>query len=290
MLKNPSETFDILSKNLANAVKEAGHEKVLIGLSGGADSALVAAIAVNALGKENVKCVFLPSDNSSPQSENLSNLFAVHVLSTEFQVYSVDLPHRAIQHSLMHGFSKDDIAGTVDENIQARVRGILLMGIANIEHRLVLATGNKSEALMGYCTMYGDTVGFCEVIGNLFKTECYQILEYLHTVNPSNTLRNIIDREPSAELSPNQKDTDTLPPYDVLDPILKVAEILLEWDRFSDSAPPVSVLQLWNIADHQVEEVSRISKASEGLVRSILKAVIHNRWKLLQCPPALSIR
>jgi NAD+ synthase (glutamine-hydrolysing) len=199
-------------------VRKCGFSKVLVASSGGVDSALVAAIAVDALGKENVTTVGMPSQYSSSGSiddaralaDNLGiryNTIAIHDL---FDQYTKALaPSFAGQ--------KPDIT---EENIQSRIRGNLMMALSNKFNALVLTTGNKSEMSVGYCTLYGDMVGALAVIGDVVKTEVYQLCRYLNRDRIVIPLP-ILEKPPSAELRPGQKDTDSLPPYDVLDPILQ---------------------------------------------------------------------
>jgi len=199
-------------------VRKCGFSKVLVGLSGGIDSALVAAIAVDALGKENVTTIGMPSQYSSTGSiddaralaANLDIRFTTVPIHDLFEQYTLALA------PLFAGKAAD----ITEENIQSRIRGNLLMALSNKFNALVLTTGNKSEMSVGYCTLYGDMVGALAVIGDVVKTEVYQLCEYVNRdreVIP----RAILEKPPSAELRPGQKDTDSLPPYEVLDPILQ---------------------------------------------------------------------
>lgn len=199
-------------------VRKCGFRKVLVALSGGIDSALVAAIAAEALGPENVIGVGMPSPYSSTGSIEDSRQLAVN-LGIRFEVIAI--------HNLFHAYTRalePIFAGlqpdTTEENIQSRIRGNLLMAISNKFSALVLTTGNKSEMAVGYCTLYGDMVGALAVIGDLVKTRVYAVCRWLNRereVIP----HAILEKPPSAELRPDQKDTDSLPPYDVLDPILE---------------------------------------------------------------------
>lgn len=199
-------------------VRKCGFRKVLVALSGGIDSALVAAIAAEALGPENVIGVGMPSPYSSTGSIEDSRQLAIN-LGIRFEVIAIhDLFHaytRALE-PIFAGLQPD----TTEENIQSRIRGNLLMAISNKFSALVLTTGNKSEMAVGYCTLYGDMVGALAVIGDLVKTRVYAVSRWLNRereVIP----HAILEKPPSAELRPDQKDTDSLPPYDVLDPILE---------------------------------------------------------------------
>jgi NAD+ synthase (glutamine-hydrolysing) len=218
---DPSEdaaVYQALVLGTRDYVTKCGFSKVLIGLSGGVDSALVAAIAVDALGKENVTTVGMPSQYSSTGSiadartlaENLGIRFDTIAIHDLFEQYTGALA------PLFSGRAAD----ITEENIQSRIRGNLLMALSNKFNALVLTTGNKSEMSVGYCTLYGDMVGALAVIGDVVKTEVYQLCRHLNRdriVIP----QAILEKPPSAELRPDQKDTDSLPPYEVLDPILQ---------------------------------------------------------------------
>ena len=210
--------WDALVLGTRDYVRKCGFSKALIGLSGGIDSALVAAIAVEALGAENVQGVGMPSEFSSEGSVTDAEALAKN-LGIEFTV----LPVRAI-YDQFAGALEESFAGTAfglaEENLQPRIRGTLLMALSNKTGALVLTTGNKSEMAVGYCTLYGDMVGALAVIGDVYKTEVYALSRYANRereVIPEDTLT----KPPIAELRPGQKDTDSLPPYEVLDPILR---------------------------------------------------------------------
>jgi NAD+ synthase (glutamine-hydrolysing) len=199
-------------------VRKCGFQKALIGLSGGIDSAVVAAIASEALGPENVIGVGMPSPYSSEGSINDSRKLAAN-LGIRFELIEISGLFREYSHTLEPLF-KGMAADITEENIQSRIRGNLLMALSNKFGALVLTTGNKSEMAVGYCTLYGDMVGALAVIGDLVKTRVYAVSHWLNRereVIPRATL----EKPPSAELRPDQKDTDSLPPYDVLDPILE---------------------------------------------------------------------
>ncbi len=199
-------------------VHKCGFRKGLIALSGGIDSALVAAIASEALGPENVIAVGMPSpyssqgsiDDSRKLAANLGIRFELIGISELFQEYT-----RALD-PLFAGMKPD----TTEENIQSRIRGTLMMALSNKLGALVLTTGNKSEMAVGYCTLYGDMVGALAVIGDLVKTRVYAVSRW---VNRDREIipEPILDKPPSAELRPGQKDTDSLPPYEILDPIIE---------------------------------------------------------------------
>lgn len=199
-------------------VRKCGFRKVLVGLSGGIDSALVAAIAKDALGAENVICVGMPSPYSSAGSIDDSRQLAAN-LGIRFEVIGISGLFSEFTRALEPQFAgtKPD---TTEENIQSRIRGALLMALSNKFSALVLTTGNKSEMAVGYCTLYGDMVGALAVIGDLVKTRVYAVCHWLNRAGEVIPLQ-ILEKPPSAELRPDQKDTDSLPPYEVLDPILE---------------------------------------------------------------------
>ena len=199
-------------------VRKCGFQKAIVALSGGIDSALVASIAKDALGAENVLGIGMPSpyssagsiDDSRRLAANLGIGYEVINISALFEQYTGSL------EALFAGTRPD----TTEENIQSRIRGTLLMALSNKFSALVLTTGNKSEMAVGYCTLYGDMVGALAVIGDLVKTRVYAVCRWL---NRSGEMipEAILKKPPSAELRPDQKDTDSLPPYEVLDPILE---------------------------------------------------------------------
>jgi NAD+ synthetase len=210
--------YNALVLGTRDYVRKCGFSKALVGLSGGIDSALVAAIATDALGAENVVCVGMPSPYSSAGSIDDSRRLATN-LGIRFEVIGISGLFEEFTHALAPLFvgTKQD---TTEENIQSRIRGGLLMALSNKFSALVLTTGNKSEMAVGYCTLYGDMVGALAVIGDLVKTRVYQVCRW---INRSGEVIPwaILDKPPSAELRPDQKDTDSLPPYEVLDPILE---------------------------------------------------------------------
>ena len=199
-------------------VRKCGFGKVLVGLSGGIDSALVAAIAKDALGAENVLGIGMPSPYSSRGSIDDSRKLAAN-LGIRYEVIGISELFEEYTRALGPLFAESK-ADTTEENIQSRIRGCLLMALSNKFSALVLTTGNKSEMAVGYCTLYGDMVGALAVIGDLVKTRVYAVCRWLNR-NGEVIPRAILEKPPSAELRPDQKDTDSLPPYEVLDPILE---------------------------------------------------------------------
>jgi NAD+ synthase (glutamine-hydrolysing) len=199
-------------------VRKCGFQKAIIALSGGIDSALVAAIAAEALGAENVTGIGMPSPYSSSGSIDDSRQLAAN-LGIRFETISINELFADFNHALAPLF-KGLAPDTTEENIQPRIRGTILMALSNKFGALVLTTGNKSEMAVGYCTLYGDMVGALAVIGDLVKTRVYAVCRWINRereVIPA----TILEKPPSAELRPGQMDTDSLPPYDVLDPIVE---------------------------------------------------------------------
>ena len=211
------EVFHALVLGTRDYIRKNKFGKVIIGLSGGIDSALTAVVAVEALGAENVIGVLMPSPHSSTGSVQDSQKLAANL-----GILTLVLPVEkamAAYDTILNDIFKDTPSGTAEENLQARIRGNLLMAISNKLGWLVLTTGNKSEISVGYCTLYGDMAGGFAVIKDVPKTWVYQICQWLN--GWGNFIpQEIIDKEPSAELRPDQKDTDSLPPYDKLDAVL----------------------------------------------------------------------
>ncbi|ADQ08094.1 NAD+ synthetase [Caldicellulosiruptor hydrothermalis 108] len=191
-------------------------KKAVVGLSGGIDSSVVCCLAVEALGRENVLGVSMPSRYSSEHSIKDAKSLAEN-LGIEFRIYPIEDVFRA--YLRMFNTSETPLQDLAEENIQARIRGNILMFISNRENRLVLTTGNKSELAVGYCTLYGDMAGGLAVISDLPKMLVYELARYINREREI-IPHNVLVKPPSAELRPNQKDQDTLPPYEVLDPIL----------------------------------------------------------------------
>jgi len=205
-------------------VHEAGFEKAVIGLSGGIDSAVVACIACAALGKENVLGVLMPSPYSSDGSRVDARSLAANwgFAVVKLQIHALMALFDSVLDSVV---DRDDRRVVTGENLQARIRAVLLMALSNEHDRLVLNTCNKSEDWTGYCTLYGDSCGAVAPIGGLYKTEVYALARWVNSAaSPALPVIPvaILDKAPSAELSAGQKDEDELPPYAVLDPILRI--------------------------------------------------------------------
>ena len=246
-------------------VRKVGYENVAVGLSGGVDSTLVAAIAVDALGAEHVKGVAMPSRYSSEGSLADAERVA-ESLGIELQIIPIEPAHAAYLEMLERPFQGTE-PGTAEENVQARIRGNLLMALSNKFRWLVLTTGNKSEYATGYCTLYGDMAGGFAVIKDVPKTLIYRVAEHRNKVAGRDLIpRSVIEKPPSAELKPHQLDTDTLPPYEELDPIL---EAYVEDDR-------------------SLDEVVAMGH-DEALVRRVMGMVDRNEYKRRQAPPGVKI-
>jgi NAD+ synthase (glutamine-hydrolysing) len=212
-----AQVYAALVMGTRDYVRKNRFPGVILGLSGGVDSALVLAIAVDALGSDQVRAVMMPS----PYTAEISWLDARELasnLGVQYDEISIQEPVIAFEDALREQFANLP-SDTTEENIQARVRGTILMALSNKTGRLVLTTGNKSEMAVGYCTLYGDMAGGFAVIKDIAKTLVYQLCRYRNQIKPVIPER-ILTRAPSAELRPNQTDQDSLPPYDVLDAIL----------------------------------------------------------------------
>ncbi|HHI79292.1 MAG TPA: NAD+ synthase [Planctomycetes bacterium] len=259
----PAEAVHALTLGLRDYVEKCGFEKVLLGLSGGIDSALTAAIAVRALSKEQVLGVGMPGPYSSQGSVDDARALARH-LGIAFELLPIDEPFSAFLQTLSPLFAglAEDVT---EENLQARIRGVLLMALSNKFGHLLLTTGNKSETSVGYCTLYGDMNGGLAVISDVPKTLVYDCARWLNRereVIPEAT----IQKPPSAELRPGQTDQDSLPPYDVLDPIL---EAFVEEGKSAKE-----------IVDRGFDE---------GLVARVIGMVTRAEYKRRQAAPGLRI-
>ena len=217
-----AEVYAALKLGVADYLGKNGFPGAIIGLSGGIDSALTLAIAVDALGAERVRCVMMPSPWTAQMSLDDSREM-VRRLGVEYDEIPIAAAMEQFTVSLAPTFSRmgeKPAWDTTDENLQARIRGMLLMALSNRTGRIVLTTGNKSEMAVGYATLYGDMAGGFAVIKDVFKTFVYRLAEYRNALGEV-IPRNIIERPPSAELKPGQTDQDTLPPYAELDAIIE---------------------------------------------------------------------
>ena len=245
------EVYRALTLGTRDYLSKSGFRKVLVGLSGGIDSALTATVAADALGSENVVGVSMPSRHSSEGSVSDSKELA-EALNIQFWVVPIEPAHRAFG-DMLEPYFRDTEPNTAEENVQARIRGNVLMTISNKFGWMVLTTGNKSEMAMGYATLYGDMAGGYAVLKDVPKTLVYRLSEWrnrqggAHPVIP----QAIIDKPPSAELKDNQLDQDTLPPYDELDPVVTAyVEQDISYEEMVDMGfDPEIVAQVISYAD-----------------------------------------
>jgi len=257
------EVLDAMIFGLKEYCRKLGFKKVVIGLSGGMDSALVTYVAVKAIGKENVDVVLMPSKYSSEGSVKDSE-----ELITKLGIQSENVSIQPVVDetlSQLNSIFNSEVKSITEENLQARIRGLYLMAYSNNYGHLLLTTGNKSEVAVGYCTLYGDMCGGLAVIADLYKTDVYRIANFINK-NEEIIPQNIINKPPSAELKPNQKDQDTLPPYDLLDKILRM---YLEENK-------------------EIDEINKVIN-DEVLVRRVLRMVDINEFKRNQSAPALRV-
>jgi NAD+ synthase/NAD+ synthase (glutamine-hydrolysing) len=245
-------------------VQKCGFQRVIIGLSGGIDSALTAAIAVDALGPENVIGVGMPSPYSSRGSIDDARELASN-LGIRFDLVRINSIFDAYRQSLKQVFAGRD-EDVTEENLQSRIRGALLMALSNKFCALVLSTGNKSELAVGYCTLYGDMVGGLAAISDVPKTMVYRLSQYVNSRRPV-IPKSTMEKPPSAELRPNQRDSDVLPPYEVLDTILE--------DYIEDNKA--------------AEEIARERKIDILLVKRIISMIERSEYKRQQAAPGLKI-
>ncbi len=260
------EMFEALVLGLGDYVRKCGFKGCVLGLSGGIDSALATCIAAHAVGHENVHVVLMPSRYSSDHSVDDSKALAEN-LGIDWEVVPIDQVHSAYEATTV--ISADlavNPAGLAEQNLQARIRGAMVMVRSNAHGWLPLATGNKSELAVGYCTLYGDMCGGFAVLCDILKRDVYALSRYVNQRAGREVIpNNIIDKPPSAELAPDQFDDDTLPPYPVLDAILQG---LVEEERSIDAL---------------AEEHSR------DMVEWVAKRVDRNEFKRRQMPPGIKL-
>ena len=263
---------DALVMGIRNYFKKLGFTQAILGLSGGIDSAVTLVLATEALGNENVMSVMLPSQFSSDHSIN-DSLDLLNNLQSPFETMNIEEIYKVIGKTLKPVF-KNAPFGLAEENIQARIRGLLLMAMSNKFGYILLNTSNKSEAAVGYGTLYGDMSGGISVLGDVYKTEVFELANYINgekEIIP----QNIITKPPSAELRPNQKDSDSLPDYAVLDAILYQYIELRKGPKDLanmgfDEAEVKRVLRLVNINEYkryQTPPILRISPKAFGMGR-----------------------
>lgn len=263
-LDRDEETFKALTLGVKDYFRKQGFKKAVIGLSGGIDSALVACIAVEALGRESVLGVSMPSRYSSEGSVSDAEALA-EALGIEMRSIPIEGPFKSFLDLFdpeFKGLSPD----VTEENMQARIRGMILMALSNKFGHIVLSTGNKSELAMGYSTLYGDLCGGLSVINDLTKRQVYQIARWINRkreVIPNNT----IEKPPSAELKADQKDSDTLPDYEIIDTVLEAY-----------------------VQDHRnPEEIAREHGYPNELVMDLIRRIHRSEYKRRQSPPGLRV-
>jgi NAD+ synthase (glutamine-hydrolysing) len=259
VLDEAEEVYRALKLALRDYLAKNGFTKVALGLSGGIDSTLVATICADALEPENVLAVAMPSEFSTSHSVD-----DARELAENLGIEMVTIPIKSTYHSFLDGLHDvfgDAEPGLAEENLQARIRGVLLMTISNRYGNMIIATGNKSESAVGYATLYGDMVGGFSLIRDLFKHEVYALCRWRNSVSPV-IPENILTKAPSAELRPNQKDEDSLPPYEMLD----------------------AVLEAYIERDEGVDEM--VARGLDGsVVREVIAMVDRNEFKRRQAPP-----
>ena len=259
-----ASAYSALVLGTRDYIQKCAFQKAIVGLSGGIDSALTAAIAAEAVGAENVIGVGMPGPYSSPGSIEDARILATN-LGIRFELLSINPAYEAYRQILSDVFAglPQDVT---EENIQARARGALLMALSNKFGAIVLSTGNKSELGVGYCTLYGDMVGGLAVISDVPKTLVYRLSAYVNSRRPV-IPRATLEKPPSAELRPDQKDSDSLPPYEILDAILE--------DYIEDS--------------HSAEQIAADRKFDIQLVKRVIRMVDRAEYKRQQAAPGLKI-
>jgi NAD+ synthase (glutamine-hydrolysing) len=263
---------DALMMGIRNYFRKLGFTQAILGLSGGIDSAVTLVLATKALGAENVMSVMLPSQFSSDHSIN-DSLDLLNNLQSPYETLNIEEIYKIIGKTLKPVF-KNTPFGLTEENIQARIRGLLLMAMSNKFGYILLNTSNKSEAAVGYGTLYGDMSGGISVLGDVYKTEVFALANYIN-LEKEIIPRNIITKPPSAELRPNQKDSDSLPDYEALDAILYQYIELRKGPKDLvalgfDEAEVKRVLRLVNINEYkcyQTPPILRISPKAFGMGR-----------------------
>jgi len=263
-LESEDEIYQALCLGVRDYVRKNRFKEILVGLSGGVDSALVAAIAVDALGEENVHGLFMPSQFTSQDS--FEDVFALSSnLGIKIQTLNISQIYGAMLDTLQPLFGSLP-PDTTEENLQARIRGLWMMALSNKFHWMVLTTGNKSEMSVGYMTLYGDMAGGFAVLKDVPKTLVYDLATRVNVLKPGRIPQRILLKEPTAELRPNQKDSDSLPPYEILDPIMRayVEEDMGYAEIVARGHDPVTVAK-------------------------ILRLIVGSEYKRRQSPPGVKI-
>lgn len=267
---------DQIALGLRDYARRCGFTKVVVGSSGGIDSALTLALATKALGSENVMAITMPSKYSS--SGSVSDSVA---LCKNLGVTLLEHPIKEIVDQYLVGFERstgDSPSPLAIENLQARIRGTILMEYSNTHGHLLLTTGNKSEVSVGYCTLYGDTNGGLSLIGDLYKTEVFDLCRHINEVEGREVIPlSIIEKEPSAELAPDQKDSDSLPPYPVLDAYLKL--------KIEGSALSMIELEASKRVMAGMEENER-----QKMMERVDSLIHRSEYKRRQSPPIIKLR
>lgn len=272
LLGESEEVYRALVVGTRDYVAKTGFSKVMIALSGGVDSTLTAVVAVDALGPENVVGLAMPSRYSSEGSVLDARELASR-LGIELWTVPIEQAHQAFEQMLAERFAGTQ-PNTAEENVQARVRGNVMMTVSNKFGWLVLTTGNKSEMATGYATLYGDMAGGFAVLKDVPKTLVYRLCEYRNRADPGRPIpQSVIDKPPSAELRPDQLDADSLPPYQVLDRIL---------ERYVEQRLPASEIV-------ELEASEGAQGADQATVRRVVQMVDRNEYKRRQAPPGVKI-
>jgi NAD+ synthetase len=264
----PDETeavYEALVLGTHDYIRKCGFARVLIGLSGGIDSSLTAAVAVDAVGRENVRGVAMPGPFSSDHSVRDAKEMAER-LGIQFDIIPITPAYDETLRTLGPVF-EGRTPDVTEENIQARLRGLTLMSLSNKFGAMVLTTGNKSEIAVGYCTLYGDMCGGLAVISDVPKTMVYELSRIANRRHDGAIPESVFEKPPSAELRPDQKDSDSLPPYDVLDAILRL--------YVEDMQSPAEIAQELGV--------------NPDLVKDVARKVDRNEYKRQQAAPGLKV-